>query len=427
MIAREARLRMKRQVEDGVPITKVARRHGVSRQAIYNILNAVEKPEKPVKPSKLDPFKAYVEDRLQEFDLPATVLRREIQEQGYAGGITILKEFVHDKKADQVQQLVERFETLPGRQAQIDWGECGTIRVNGERRRLYVFVFVLGFSRMLFARFTTSMKQPVLLACLREAFERYGVPKELLVDNMKTAVDRHALGEDVRFNSGFLDYCEHYGTLPVACPPYWPRAKGKVEAGVKYIKDSFLTGRSFTTLDDLNAQLEAWLDNVANTRSHGTTKERPIDRYAREIEALRPAAAIPRFDTRDLLIRKVQSDSHIRLAGCAYSVPPRAVGRMVHVRVQQVMPNMPFEVLLNGEVIAQHKVSESEMRVTLPEHARAIREATRGSRTPQKPRKAFRQVPPDPRQALHRMVVQEAAPVVQTRSLAEFDHLLETP
>lgn len=414
---------MKRDALDGVPIARIARRYGVSRQSVYNVLKAPTDREGVRKPSKLEPFKRYVEDRLQEFDLPATVLLRELKELGYAGGITILKEFVSSCKRDRVKQVIERFETLPGRQAQVDWGECGTITVNGERKRLYVFVLVLGYSRMTFARFTTSMKQPVLLACLREAFERLGVPKELLVDNMKTAVDRHALGEDVRFNGGFLDFCEHYGTLPVACPPYWPRAKGKVEAGVKYVKDSFLTGRAFATLEDLNAQLDAWLDGVANVRDHGTTKERPIDRYAREVQALRHAAAIPRFDTRELLIRKVQSDSHVRLAGCAYSVPPHAVGRMVHIRVQQVMPGMPFEVLLNGEVITQHVVSGSETRVTLPEHARALRKATRGARRPQRPRKRFEQVTSDPDDPTS---VYATAPVVQTRSLTEYEQLLET-
>lgn len=414
---------MKRDALDGVPIARIARRYGVSRQSVYNVLNALTEREGVRKPSKLAPFKRYVEDRLQEFDLPATVLLREIKELGYSGGITILKEFVSNCKQDRVKQVIERFETLPGRQAQVDWGECGTITVHGERKRLYVFVLVLGYSRMTFARFTTSMKQPVLLACLREALERLGVPNELLVDNMKTAVDRHALGEDVRFNSGFLDFCEHYGSLPVACPPYWPRAKGKVEAGVKYLKDSFLTGRAFTTVEDLNGQLDAWLDGVANVRDHGTTKERPIDRYARELQALRHAAALPRFDTRELLIRKVQSDSHLRLAGCAYSVPPRAVGRMVHVRVQQVMSNAPFEVLMNGQVIAQHTISESENRVTLPEHARAIRAAARGSKRPRKPRKRFEQVTSDPNDPAS---VYATAPVVQTRSLAEYEHLLET-
>lgn len=414
---------MKREVLDGVPKAVIARRYGVSRQSVYNVLNANSEGEKAPRPSKLDPFKGYVADRLSEFDLPATVLLREIKELGYVGGISILKEFVASCKGEQVRQVIERFETLPGRQAQLDWGECGVISENGVRKKLYVFVLVLGYSRMMFARFTTSMKQPALLACLREAFERLGVPKELLVDNMKTAVDRHALGEGVRFNSSFLDFCEHYEALPVACPPYWPKAKGKVENGVKYLKGSFLAGRSFTDLDDLNGQLDAWLDAVANVRVHGTTRERPIDRYAHEVKALRPAAATPRFDTRELLIRKVQSDSHVRLAGSAYSVPPRAVGRMVHVRVQRLEVGEAFEVIHNGRVIAQHKLVAAGQRVSLPEHTKGIRDAAKAARRPQKPRKRFVQVLPDEGAASPALA---AAPVVQTRSLAEYERLLES-
>lgn len=413
---------MKWEVLDGVPKAVIARRYGVSRQSVYNVLNASSEGKKGARPSKLDPFKEHVKARLQEFDLPATVLLREIKELGYGGGISILKEFVAECKGEQVAGVIERFETLPGRQAQLDWAECGTIIENGERRKLYAFVFVLGYSRMMFARFTTSMKQPVLLACLREAFERLGVPKELLVDNMKTAVDRHALGEEVRFNSAFLDFCEHYETLPVACPPYWPRAKGKVESGVKYLKGSFLVGREFTDLADLNGQLDAWLDGVANVRVHGTTREWPLDRYAREVTALRPAAATPRFDTRELLIRKVQSDSHVRLAGSAYSVPPRAVGRMVHVRIQRLEAGEAFEVIHDGRVIAQHELVAAGQRVSLPEHARSIREAAKAARKPQAPRKRFTQVLPD----VGELQPIQAAPVVQTRSLAEYERLLES-
>ena len=413
---------MKREVLDGVPKAVIARRYGVSRQSVYNVLNASSEGKMGARPSKLDPFKEHVKARLEEFDLPATVLLREIKELGYGGGISILKEFVAECKGEQVAGVIERFETLPGRQAQLDWAECGTIIENGERRKLYAFVFVLGYSRMMFARFTTSMKQPVLLACLREAFERLGVPKELLVDNMKTAVDRHALGEEVRFNSAFLDFCEHYEVLPVACPPYWPRAKGKVESGVKYLKGSFLVGREFTHLSDLNGQLDAWLDGVANVRVHGTTRERPLDRYAREVKALRPAAATPRFDTRELLIRKVQSDSHVRLAGSAYSVPPRAVGRMVHVRIQRLEAGEAFEVIHDGRVIAQHELVAAGQRVSLPEHARSIREAAKAARKPQAPRKRFTQVLPD----VGELQPIQAAPVVQTRSLAEYERLLES-
>lgn len=112
-----------------------------------------------MRPSKLDAFKGYVADRLAEFDLPATVLLREIRERGYAGGITIPKEFVREHKSAYVQQVVERFKTLPGQQAQLDWGECGTILEKGVRKKLYAFVFVLGYSRVMFARFATSMRR----------------------------------------------------------------------------------------------------------------------------------------------------------------------------------------------------------------------------------------------------------------------------
>jgi hypothetical protein len=252
------------------------------------------------------------------------------------------------------------------------------------------------------------------------------VPKELLVDNMKTAVDRHLVGEEVRFNAGFLSFCEHYGALPVACPPYWPRAKGKVEAGVKYLKRSFLAGRSFTDLADLNAQLDAWLDSVANVRVHDTTGERPIDRFERERADLRPAAAVPAFDTRELLIRLVPSDAHVRVAGGAYSVPPRWVGRSVHVRVRRVEIGQAFEVIARGEAIARHTIASKRARVTLPEHASLIRAAAAVSRRPRRPKETFEQLPagtaPNPiaegLRGLH------DAPLVQVRELAEFEQAL---
>ena len=417
---------IRQEQENGMPVARIARRYGISRQSVYNVVNGGSGGvrERAPRASVLDSFKPYVRSRLARFDLPATVLLREIQRQGYGGGISVLKEFVGGVRSDLVRLVIERFETLPGVQAQIDWGECGTIIEHGVTRRLYLFVFVLGFSRMTFARFTTSMRQPDLLSCTREAFETVGVPQELLVDNMKTAVDRHLVGEEVRFNAGFVSFCEHYGSLPVACPPYWPRAKGKVEAGVKYLKGSFLTGRSFTTLADLNAQLDAWLDSVANVRVHDTTNERPIDRFERERAALRPAAALPAFDTRELLIRLVPSDAHVRVASGAYSVPPRWVGRSVHVRVRRVEIGQAFEVIAHGDVIARHTIASKRARVTLPEHAELIRIAASASRRPQRPKKTFEQLPADaePNPVAGGFTALSDAPVVQVRDLAEFEH-----
>ena len=249
---------------EGVRKTAIARRLGISRQTVYNTLarsHPVPKPRQK-RGSKLDGFKDYIQSRLESFDLPSTVLYRELQEQGYTGRLTILREFIRPLKQSYTHRVVERFETDPGRQAQIDWGECGFITVDGVRRKLYVFVMVMGYSRMLYAQFTTSSKLPTLLMCLQMAFETLGIPKEILVDNMKQAVDQHDVATGVvRWNRTFLDFADHHGFVPSACPPYWPRAKGKVERGVGYIKTSFLEGRAFANLDDLNHQLQkgtAW-------------------------------------------------------------------------------------------------------------------------------------------------------------------------
>lgn len=420
MISREVRLLMKHKVNEGVPIARVARELGVARQTVYNALFKVEPKERSRRGSKLDPFKDHVRARLELFDIPATVLFREVREQGYNGSLTTLKVFVREVKGEQVRRLTERFETLPGQQAQVDWGECGIVEVNGVRRRLYVFVLVLGYSRMLFARFTTSTRQPLLLSLLRESFERLGAPKELLVDNMRQAVDRHALGEEVRFNRAFLDFCEHYGVLPLASPPYWPRVKGKVESGVKYIKRSFLAGRTFATVEELNQQLEAWLDSVANVRDHGTTGERPVDRYQREAQVLRPAAAVPRYDTRELLLRKVASDAHVRLFGVAYSVPPAAVGQTVQVRLAQNRTGEAFEIIHGGRVLARHRIARrGERRVTQGEHERQLQQLNRRRRN-LRPKQRYQQLPAGDEPQF------PPAPVVQTRSLLEYERLLES-
>ncbi len=376
-------MQIKLLAQEGVPKARIAERFGISRQTVYNHLKRAgpfPRP-RPRRGSKLDPYKKYIRTRLEVFDLPATVLFNELKARGYRGGLTILREFVRPLKEEFTRRVSERFETLPGQQAQIDWGECGTISVGGERKKLYVFVMVLGYSRMLYARFTTSSKLPVLLGCLTQALAVLGIAKEILVDNMKQAVEQHDVTTgSVRWNKQFLDFAEHHGFLPVASPPYWPRVKGKVERGVGYIKSSFLEGRSFSDLDDLNRQLEVWLDTVANVRTHGTTRERPVDRHARELPHLRRFAAVPVYEVRPLEIRQVLSDSHISYHGVAYSVDPRAVGRSVTVRAEGENVGDAFSVYLGDELVARHhRRRRGSGRVTLPEHAEAIRRLTRGN------------------------------------------------
>lgn len=383
MILKEESMQIKYLKGQGMYTAQIARQMGVSRQTVYNHLKrpGAHPRLRAAHASKLEVFKAYIVVRLEHFDLPATVLFEELKAKGYRGRLTILRDFMRPLKAAHVLRVTERFETRPGQQAQLDWGECGFILCGDVRKKLYVFVLVLGYSRMMYAKFTTSCRLPTLLRCQQEAFGLLGVPQEILVDNMKQAVESHEVSTGtVRWNRQFLDFADHYGFLPVACPPYWPRVKGKVERGVGYIKASFLEGRTFTDLDDLNGQLALWLDRVANTRLHGTTLQRPIDRHALELAHLRPAAAIPVYDTRPLEMRQVPSDCHISYQTVRYSVDPCAVGQTVLVRAEGDAVGDFFFVYWNEKLVARHILHpRGSPPVTLAEHALAIARLCRGN------------------------------------------------
>jgi transposase len=432
MIFREMSMQIRYLDRQGVTRAEIAQRLGVSRQTVYNHLQQRGSPPRPevLKPSKLDPFKPYIRNRLALFDLKATVLLEELRPLGYSGGITILRRFIRPLKAEFVRRVTERFETLPGQQAQMDWGECGHIRVDGAIKTLYVFVLVLGYSRMMDAQFTCSCRLPVLLSCLKRAFQRLGIPQEVLVDNMKQAVESHDVSTGmVHWNPTFLDFAQHYEFLPVACPPYWPQVKGKVERGVGYIKSSFLEGRSFSELDELNHQLDGWLDRVANVRIHGTTRQRPIDRHGQELAHLRSFCGAPFYDTRPVEMRKVPSDSHVSYQGVRYSVHPDGVGHTVILRPDGEQVGAAFSIYLGDRLLGRHfRRPAGSGPVTLAEHAQAIRQA---SRYPSRPAAGRKKRQPHFIQLEGKVApvcfpaFQDLAPPVEVRPLSSYDSLLE--
>ena len=330
---------MHRLLKEGLSISEIARRLGRSRQTIYNWLQAETNPSSPSpRAGKLDSHHAYIRSRLEFYDLPATVLLRELRKRGYKGGITILKDFIRPIKMAHVQRIVDRFETKPGRQAQMDWSPCGYIWHQGRRRKLSLFALVLGYSRMIWARFVVSERRPVLMECLEKAFrELGGIPWELLIDNMKSAVAiARTKNHPAVLQPAFLDFSEHWGFETLACPPYWPRTKGKIERGIGYIKKSFLEGLSFTDLEDLNSQLRIWLAEVANIRIHGTTKERPIDRFPVDLAAMQPFKARAPYPALIRVTRRADHDGRISFQGVRYSIDPEILNsrRGILVTVQ---------------------------------------------------------------------------------------------
>ena len=358
--------------ERGLSISEIARQMGIDRKTVRKALQeppAPASPEKPEAPSLLDPFKAYVRDRLAVADFTSQRLFQDIQAQGYAGSYNLVKRFVAPLREESRRQAEVRFETQPGHQAQVDWAAFGFLRVDGVRKALSCFSMILGYSRYQYLEFTLSRNLASFLACHVHAFAYFGgVPEEVLYDNLKTAVLGHVDGA-VEWQSTFADFATRYGFVPRACRPYRPKTKGKVERPFPYIRSNFFLGRAFMDLADINRQARLWLDGTAHVRIHGTTHERPRDRFQVERPHLR---ALPdqAYHTLETTFRTATRDCVISYGGNFYSVPARHAGRR-HLRVEVAAEELA--IYHDGEQIAAHRLCQGRHhRIIDPKHLEGL-------------------------------------------------------
>lgn len=304
MLNYEEFMEIKILFRQGKSIREISRLLHVSRNTVRRYLRQEEKPSykskltKPV--SKLAPFYDYLQVRIKEAHphwLPATVLYREIEAQGYKGKISLLRGYLRQLKPVVSQEAVVRFETQVGQQMQVDW-----IGFRRGKNNLSAFVATLGFSRASFVEFVTDEKLETLLDCHEQAFQFFGgVPKEILYDNMRTVViERHAYAKDQhRFQAGFLDFARHYGFVPRLCRPYRAKTKGKVERFNRYLRYSFyypLASRLkplglLLDKELANYEVKRWLCDVANQRVHATTEQIPLLRLEEEKKHLQSLPA----------------------------------------------------------------------------------------------------------------------------------------
>lgn len=337
---------------EGVSIREIARRTGRSRNSVRKALRASEPPGgiSRRRASLLDAFKTYIRERYFEHELSATKLHEEVRNQGYLGSEITVRRFVSELKRSRYgpKGATVRFETPPGHQAQADWGYTGRVVCpDGRVVSVYAFVAVLGFSRMRYVEFTTSMKLPVLLSSLTRAFAYFGgVPSEILFDNMKQV--RVRPGE---IHPLFLDFARHYGFVPKTHRPRRPRTKGKVERAVRFVKEGFLSGRTVADFADLSRQAREWLD-AANARPHGTTKERPVDRLP--LERLQPFAGFSPYRLAQTASRKADREGFVRYEGSRYSVPPEHCGRTLTVGTA----DRRVVIRLKDVIVAEHDAAE---------------------------------------------------------------------
>ena len=333
---------------------EIARRLGVSRNTVRKYVRSPEipkqKPRPPVK-SKLDPYKDYIQDRLAKGVNNCEVLLREIREQGYTGGRSILREYVHPFRQRRQPQATVRYETKPGEQAQVDFGRYRYITTDGASHQIWVFVMVLGWSRAMYVEFIEKADVQSFIRCHINAFEYLGgIPQKCLYDNAKVVtLGRDQQGNPI-WNERFLDFALRMGFDARLCWPYRPKTKGKVERGVDYVEGNFWLGARFTDLTDLNRQSIVWLDTVANPRIHGTTKERPIDRLTIERPHLAPAPGPMKVAPFLRKEHKVGRDGFVTFEGSRYGVPWTLAGQTVQV---EAGPET-IEIFYGEQMVAVH-------------------------------------------------------------------------
>lgn len=331
------------------------------------------------RPSKLDPFKSTLVRLLSQHPYSAAQLLHRLKEAGYTGGYSILKAFVQRvRPAPAPAFLTLHF--APGQSAQVDWGDAGFLPVGHTRRRLSFFVMVLCYSRRMYVEFTLAQTQEHFLAAHQRAFEYFlGVVREIMVDNCKTAILSHPVGQPAVPHPRYLDFARHYGFTIKACGPRKAHEKGRVEKGVHYVKQNFLAGLQLSSLEAINAAARRWLDEVANVRVHGETHHTPQELFAAEQAALQALTVQP-YEPAVLQTVLVSSRCRVTFDTNRYSVPPAYAGKTLVLKVY------PDRLVLyhQDRVVAAHLRSyDRHQDLEKPEHVEALLAQRRQARAQQ--------------------------------------------
>lgn len=360
----------------------IAKRLGINRKAVRRVVDNRKVSLKPEmapgpRPSILDPYKPLIAEMLKRDPyLKSSRILQQVRKEGYLGGSTILETYV--RKIREVpfrsREAFLRLDFPPGETAQVDWGEFGTPFSDGVK--IHCFLMVLCHSRLLYIEFTRSEKFEEFIRCHENAFKFLGkrVPLEIWYDNLTSAVTER-MGSLVRFNARFLAYLGHHSIRPHACNPAKGNEKGRVESGVKLVRDSFWAGRRFKDFDDLCNQGSLWRDEIANRREHRSTRKIPALHFeSTEKDLLRPMNPHA-YDTREVFSRVVPPTFSIAYESNRYSVPWTLVGLTLTVRAS----DQTLEFYYHDKQVAWHVRSyDKHQTFESREHFKALLERKPG-------------------------------------------------
>lgn len=360
MIEPEIVRQMRVLLARGWGVKRVARELGIARNTVRRYQRGGVSAERQERPAarRLDDFAQ--EKARQMFaglaEGNAVVVRRELTRSGLDVSVRTVQRVVREQRSAALAADLAsvRFETPPGKQMQIDFGQK-RVSIGDTVVVVHLMTAVLSYSRRVYVRAFLAERGDDWRQGIADAFRHFGgIVRVVLGDNAKALV----VGRDratcvVTFHPGYLAFCRDWDVEPRACAPYRARTKGKVESGVKYVKRNALAGRSFASFAALEEHLREWMFE-ADRRVHGTTFERPIDRFERdELTTLRPLPSQPLAARHQRLARRVANDSLVAVDTVRYSVPHR----FIRERVEVAIGEHEVRVFHGADVIATHRRS----------------------------------------------------------------------
>ncbi len=334
----------------------IARHLHVHHSTVRRVLisNGIDKIRQGSHPSMIDPYLAFILSTLDKYPkLTASRLYAMVKERGYPGGEDHFRAMIARHRPRPYAEAYLRLRTLPGEQAQVDWGHFGSMIIGKAKRPIMAFVMVLSYSRKLFIRFYLNAQMANFLRGHEAAFSLFGgVPKVLLYDNLKSAVLERQ-GEAIRFNTELLSFARHYRFEPRPVAIARGNEKGRVERSIRYVRDSFFAGRLYTDLADLNAQAAIWCEEVASKRRCPESLDQLVQAvFVEEQKSLMALADNP-YPTDERLSVRVGKTPYVRYDRNDYSVPHEQVRKTLTVI------GKPDKItILDGEdIIAEHQRS----------------------------------------------------------------------
>jgi|RhiMetdeSRZDD1v2_1073273.scaffolds.fasta_scaffold109543_2 transposase len=362
----------------GLNASQIAHEVALNRRTVaYWLAQDHFRPRKPrPSTSKLDPFKPEIVRLLERHPYSAAQVFQRLREHGFAGSYELVKTYVRTVRPSRHPAFLT-LAFAPGECAQVDWGSFGTVPVGHTHRQLSFFVMVLCYSRMLYVEFTVSQTMEHFLACHHHAFDFFGgIPHKVMVDNLKSAVLKRAVGEAPVLNPKYTDFAMHHGFTIVPCNVGKGNEKGRVENGVGYVKKNFLAGLALPDFSALNPAARYWLDTVANVRIHGETREQPTVLWQTEQPALRPVPLQP-FDIATVSQVRASRQFRITVDTNRYSVPAQYAG---HALTLKTYPDR-LCLYLGEQLIARHtRRYERFQDIEDPDHPKPLLEQRKKAR-----------------------------------------------